>query len=124
MKQSLFVTVALDLHVLPNTGIIPITGEVVFENNLNGTKAETLRSYEITIYNKTDPTDILDSSGVIYAANQIDLNRIYWLAGAENAIPGTIYVIKIDIVTKNQYTMSKNYEFSIFNYDATPFNVE
>lgn len=107
-----------------NTGIIPITGEVVFENNLNGTKAETLRSYEITIYNKTDPTDILDSSGVIYAADQVDLNRIYWLAGAENAIPGTTYVIKIDIVTKNQYTTSKTYEFSIFNYDSTPFNVE
>lgn len=107
-----------------NTGIIPITGEVVFENNLNGTKAETLRSYEITIYNKIDPTDILDSSGVIYAANQIDLNRIYWLAGAENAIPGTTYVVKIDITTKNQYTTSKTYELSIFNYDATPFNVE
>lgn len=106
-----------------NAGVIPIIGEVMFENNLTGTKAETLRSYEITIYNKDDPTDILDTSGTIYTANQIDLNRIYWLAGAENAIATNDYVVDITITTKNQYVGHKQYEFSIFNYDTTPFNI-
>lgn len=106
-----------------NAGIIPIVGEVIFENNLTGTKAETLRSYEITLYNKADPTDILDTSGIIYTADQVDLNRIYWLAGAENANPDIRYIVSITITTKNQYIGHKTYELSIFNYDSTPFDV-
>lgn len=107
-----------------NAGVIPIIGEVIFKNNLSGTKAETLHSYNITLYNKNDVEDILDSSGEIYTAGQVDLNRIYWLAGAENADPANKYVVKINITTKNQYTTYKIYNLEIFNYDPTPFEVE
>lgn len=107
-----------------NAGIIPIVGDVRFENDTNSNNKETLRSYEIKIYEKNHPDNILDSSGVIYTANQVDPNHIYWLAGAENANAGSTYVIDIDFTTKNQYTENKKYEFNIFNYDTTPFAVE
>ena len=106
-----------------NAGVIPIIGEVIFENNLSGTKAETLRSYNITLYNKNDAEDILDESGEIYTAGQVDLNRIYWLVSAENADPANKYVVKVNITTKNQYTTFKTYNLEIFNYDPTPFEI-
>lgn len=110
-----------------NPGIIPIIGRLVFTTkkddekdrlNLSGKIVETLRSYEIEIFNQDNPEEILDSTGTIFTGDFADPNSIYWLADGENAIPGETYVARIHYTTKNQYSATEDFVFKVAEYSV------
>lgn len=115
-----------DLEETPsfNAGTIQVSGRVVFSNNLVGKNEETLRSYRIDIFDENDLDHVITSSGDIFTGDSIDPNRIYWLADMENATIGGNYKMIVSIVTKNQYATIKTYDLEIYDFDATPFEVE
>lgn len=104
-----------------NAGIIPISGEVFFDNNTNQEtlrfySVETLRSYSIEIYETEKPENVLDSIDSVFTGDSANPNRIYWIADCENAIEGIDYTVAITIITKNQYKVTKKFDFNIMTY--------
>ena len=108
-----------------NPGVIPVTGQVIFSSeNLTGKDAETVRSYQISIFNTENPAIVVDTSGVIFTANSADPNQIYWLADGENeTLPlDQEYTVEITVTTKNQYKFTESFIFKLANFlDYTDF---
>ena len=124
-------------------GIVPIAGSVVFtigENIINentqtiteddviiknayiNTKdSETLQRYKVSIIADDTGETIDKTNNWVYTTNNIDPNRIYWLANLTNAEPDTTCTLMIEIITKNQYYFKKEYQIQIANFDAIEF---
>ena len=138
----------IDENIISNVrkvqaGIVPIAGSVVFtmgeniinENDQNITEdditirnayintkdSETLQRYRISIVANGTNEAIDKTEDWIYTTNNIDPNRIYWLANLTNAEPDTTCTLVIEIITKNQYYFKKEYQMQIANFDAIAF---
>jgi len=98
-------------------GIVPIVGSVVF--SIEG--SETLQRYKISVIADSTGEIIDKTDNWIYTTNNIDPDRIYWLANLTNAEPDTTCTIIIEVITKNQYYFKKEYQTQIANFDATEF---
>lgn len=98
-----------------NKGIIPISGQVFFGNDFNDT--ETLQSYNIEILppNSTQP---VYTTKEIYTGNDLNPNNINYKLDLQtlNTEYNTTFHMKVNITTKNQYKMSKLYEFSVADF--------
>jgi hypothetical protein len=60
-----------------NSGIIEVAGHVFFKNNPQNSYEEYMKSYSISIYEKDNPENVLDSIGPVYTAKEADANNIY-----------------------------------------------
>ena len=95
-------------------GVVPITGDITCDG-------ETLQKYKIQIINN-NTGEILDKTDWVYTSNNIEPNKIYWLADTTNAKADDILDVIIDFVTKNQYSFSKTYQMKISNFDTFEFS--
>lgn len=138
----------IDENIISNirkvqAGIVPIAGSVIFtmgeniinENDqniiedditiknayINTKDSETLQRYKISIIADDTSETIDKTENWIYTTNNIDPNRIYWLANLTNAEPDTTCTLVIEIITKNQYYFKKEYQIQIANFDAIAF---
>ena len=104
-------------------GIVPLSGRVnfVYEESISTKDAETMQKYKITILD-TINNEILDATDWVYTNNNIDPNKIYWLADLTNGLEDQIYNVIIEVTTKNQYYFSKTYQIKMANFDALVFN--
>lgn len=116
-------------NIQPNrfpAGIIPIAGNVVFtysDNEQVTTKdAETLRSYQINIWNEDNENEKVVQSEIFYTYSKSDPNEISYLADLTNALSGSDYVIAINCVTKNQYKFTIKYPIRISEYSDLIFS--
>lgn len=106
-----------------NKGIIPINGKVFF-GDANSIETETLQSFYFEIFPENSNTSVFVSD-MVYTGNQLDPNNINYrldLQGidTENSFR---FNLRITIITKNQYVMSKNYTFTIYDYiEMTDFH--
>ena len=114
--------------IKPNSfpaGIIPIAGNVsfVYSGNKISTKdKETLRSYQINIWNKDDPDEgYIVQSETFYTYNNGNPNEISYLADLTNAAAGATYIIAINCITKNQYKFTIEYPIKIIEYSDLIF---
>ena len=138
----------IDENIISNirkvqAGIVPIAGSVIFtvgenitnENTqttteddiiiknayINTKDSETLQRYKISIIADDTGETIDKTANWIYTTNNIDPNRIYWLANLTNAEPDTTCTLVIEIITKNQYYFKKEYQIRIASFDAIEF---
>lgn len=108
-----------------NPGIVPITGSVVFEDaDLPQKETETVQYFQIQVTQR-DKNDVLLDSGKLYTANSLDRNQLNYLLDVnqldiENI---TSYDLYIKFVTKNQYSKTNKYKFTISEFvENTDFN--
>lgn len=89
-------------------GYVHLVGELRSEYEL-------LQSYRFKLKDASTGEMVVDT-GLLYP--NPGSNQINYLLGADNTIPGCRYKLIIDIVTKNQYTLSKSYYIQIAEYDT------
>lgn len=107
-----------------NKGIIPISGQVFFGDSFDDT--ETLQSYNIEIIAK-DSEKTVYTTQEIYTGDNLNPNDINYKLDLQtlDTSYNTEFKMKINITTKNQYKMSKIYEFKIADFlDEATFNPE
>lgn len=100
-----------------NKGIIPISGQVYFGDNNATDETETLQSYWFEILLSISDTVMLTTE-TIYTGNNINQNTIAYnldLAGLDTSDTSN-FRLRVHITTKNNYTMTKDYSFSIAEY--------
>lgn len=102
-----------------NKGIMPISGICYFGESNVTEETETLQSYQIKIFYKSDLTTPVLETDKIYTGLNIDPNDINYKIDLQG-IPTdseTEFVMRIYLITKNQYSfVSKDYEFQIIEY--------
>jgi len=98
----------ITLTGLPSSGVsnfrfpeVPISGTVTFENR-NDT--EKLQSYQVFLYTQSGYS-LLETSDMIYVNMDNYTNEIKYNLKTELQV-GSIYVLKIQIVTSNLYTFA------------------
>lgn len=99
-----------------NKGIIPISGKVFFGDN-SVVETETLQSYKIQILKK-DSEDVVLSSPTIYTGDNLNPNDINYRIDLQgiNTDDEVEFRLRVSIVTKNQYSTSKTYNFQIAEF--------
>lgn len=107
-----------------NPGVVPIVGNAVFTYPSNVKLAtkdqEHLVSYQITI---TDTAgEIVKQSDVVYTKNNLDSDKIYWLADLTNVEPNRTYDITVVCITKNNYSVADTFEIQITSYNDMSFH--
>lgn len=100
-------------------GTVPIAGNLDFVNN---DKTETLQRFKASIISDSTDEVLDETKDWIYTTNNINPNRIYWLANLTNVEPDTDCTLKIEIFTKNQFYLKKEYQIKIANFDPINFN--
>ena len=119
----------ITLTGLPSSGVsnfrfpeVPISGTVTFENR-NDT--EKLQSYQVFLYTQSGYS-LLETSDMIYVNMDNYTNEIKYNLKTELQV-GSIYVLKIQIVTSNLYTFAQDelysVKFKIVANDETKLNV-
>lgn len=99
-----------------NKGIIHLAGLLQFGDGRTG-ETETMQSYRVQVLNGNN-NDVLFSSDLIYTNSSLDPNVIDYLldlAGIDTEDINS-FKIKISATTKNGYSTSKEYPFSIADY--------
>ena len=99
-----------------NKGIIPISGKMFFGEG-STVETETLQSYQIQILNH-NKTEIMMSSPTIYTGDNIDPNDLNYridLQGLDTS-SSIEFVLRIVATTKNQYKLTKDWEFQISDF--------
>lgn len=98
-----------------NKGIIPISGQVFFGNNFDDT--ETLQSYNIEIL-PADNNQVVYQTKEIYTGDELNPNGINYKLDLQtlDTFYSTDFRMRINITTKNQYQMSKIYNFKIADF--------
>lgn len=107
-----------------NKGIIPINGKVFFGDGGNNGETETLQSYTLQVLPRESNTVIYQTEN-IYTGNQIDPNDINYRLDLQAIDTDETheFILRVIITTKNQYVMSKDYEFAIYDYtEMTDFH--
>lgn len=107
-----------------NPGIIPINGHVFFGDG-NNAETETLQSFKIDIIPRDTEAQVVYTTGMIYTGNQLDPNDINYRLDLQGLGSSTTskFLLQITITTKNQYVMSKDYEFNLYEYtEMTDFH--
>lgn len=106
-----------------NQGIVPIGGRVIFGNN-DTSETETLQSYTIDILER-DSKNKVYSTGNIYTGNLLNPNDINYklnLQGIDVSVTRN-FILRLSITTKNQYSMSEDFEFDIADFvEMTDFH--
>ena len=99
-----------------NQGIIPISGKLIFGDG-NVTETETLQSYQIQVLEKNSDNVILETS-TIYTGDNLDPNDINYKIDLQglSISEGTTFRLRVNITTKNQYTLFKTWEFEIADF--------
>lgn len=100
-----------------NRGIIPISGRVIFGEDLQSLETETLQSYKISVLSKSD-NSVLYETKSIYTGDLIDPNVINYKLDLQ-ILPNDIthdLILRFDAVTKNQYKFHKDYDFIIADF--------
>lgn len=98
-----------------NKGIIPVSGQVFFGDGDNN-ETETLQSFKIQVINKHN--EVVLETKTVYTGGEINPNNINYkldLQGLDTSID-TQFTMRVIITTKNQYIMSKDYEFQIAEF--------
>lgn len=99
-----------------NKGILHLSGLLQFGDGRTG-ETETMSSYTVEILNP-NRDDVLYTSDTIYTSNSVDPNAIDYLldlAGLDTSETNT-FRVRVSVITKNNYTMYKDYEFAIADY--------
>lgn len=105
-----------------NKGIVPISGKVFFGEDENN-ESETLQSYQLKVYNAKDELEL--SSPVIYTGDNVNPNDINYKLDTQTLdIQESVeFRLVVSITTKNQYALSKSYDFQIADfYDESSFH--
>lgn len=100
-----------------NKGIIPISGKLYFGNENDSDETETLQSFYVEVITESTEQHVLTSE-TVYTGNNVDPNVISYnldFAGIDTS-SSTDYIMKLHITTSNNYTMTKEYDFSIADY--------
>lgn len=108
-----------------NKGIIPVSGKMFFGDG-SVVETETLQSYQIQILPK-DSDEIVLQSPVIYTGDNVDPNDINYRIDLQglNTDNNQEFVLRIVAVTKNQYTLTKDWDFQIADFlDEETFDPE
>lgn len=106
-----------------NKGLMPISGKVYFmtaSNEVDSSETETLQSYIVQVLDASNE-EILWTSSTIYTADSNNANEINTkidLQELDNTDRDG-YLLRINAITKNQYSFSKDYEFGISQYDTS-----
>ena len=100
-----------------NQGIIPISGKLYFGNENYSDETETLQSFYIEVITRDSKETVLTTE-TIYTGGNFDINTISYnldLSGLN--IDNTVqFIMRIHIITSNNYTMYKDYDFDIADY--------
>lgn len=108
--------VSTDNQLAFNKGIIPITGLLSFGTGNQG-ETETLQSFHIEVLDQ-DSHQVALSTAEIYTGANINPNEINYkldLQGLNTSIT-TKFIMRLTITTKNQYVMTKDYNFQIADF--------
>lgn len=101
-----------------NPGIVPITGSVVFNDaDLPQKETETVQYFQIQVTQR-DKNKVLLDSGKLYTANSLNRNQLNYLLDVNqlDTEDVTSYDIYIKFVTKNQYSKTRKYKFTISEF--------
>lgn len=98
-----------------NKGIIPVSGKVFFGQDTNN-ETETLQSYQLKILSTDE--EVLLTSPVVYTGDNLDPNDINYKLDAQtlDTTDSADFKLGVYITTKNQYTLSKLYDFQIADF--------
>lgn len=111
-----------------NKGLIPISGKLQFfrtSDNLASTEeTETLQRYRFVVYRKEDENkeDPVITTDYIYTGNNINPNDINYRLDVQG-LPtsyGSDFTLTLEYITKNQYSNSQDFEFSIADFLDIP----
>lgn len=99
-----------------NKGIIPVSGNVKFEN---AKESETLESYQIQILS-VDTKEVLYETAKTYTNENKNPNEINARINLQSldTDKNSQFILKILAVTKNQYSFSKSYTFQIAEFST------
>lgn len=100
-----------DVPVSFNQGSIPISGSLYFEDDND---LELMQSYQFKMIDKNNT--VFYDTGIIYPIT--GSNSINCIIHADDALQNTEYDLAATIVTKNQYTLKKNFKIKIANFDG------
>lgn len=73
---------------------------------------DPMQSFRFTLKNAGS---VVADSGIQYPQST---NEINYLFSADNVSPGDKYTLRLDVTTKNQYTLFKEYQIKIAEYDT------
>lgn len=98
-----------------NKGLIPVSGKLYFGDG-NNNETETMQSYCVEVLSTDDET--LMTTSTIYTGGNVDPNVINTKVDLQSLDTSstTEFQLKISITTKNQYTLSKTYDFQIADF--------
>lgn len=111
-----FDTYSTERTIAFNKGIIPISGKLFFGEN-NKVETETLQSFRVQVL--ADQRDeIVFESPLIYTGNNLDPNDINYKLDLQSldTSESVKFRLRIIIVTKNQYTTTKMWDFQIAEF--------
>ena len=106
-----------DSAIAFNKGIIPISGKMFFGEDTNN-ETETLQSYQIKVAAKDNEDTILLTSPTVYTGDNLDPNDINYKLNTQSLDTSETveFIMILTATTKNQYTLSKTYEFQIADF--------
>lgn len=102
-----FETASDDASMTFTTNVVDFVGSLSFEEE---GEEETLGSYRIRLYDEKNV--MLSDSGDIYSSSYNNTNQINYTF-KYNLIDGNSYKIVLDVTTRNLYTESKEYVFTV-----------
>lgn len=100
-----------------NKGIIPISGQMYFGDDNYTDETETLQSYYFEVISK-DTERVMLTSDITYTGSNVNPNTISYnldLAGLDTSTV-TNLVLRVHATTANNYTLVKDYDFTIAEY--------
>lgn len=98
-----------------NKGIIPIVGSMYFGDNSH-VETETMQSYQINVLDAEN--NILLASPTIYTGDNVDPNDINYKIDLQKITIDAANELILEVIgtTKNQYKVTKTYEFQLEEY--------
>lgn len=99
-----------------NKGIIPVSGKMFFGDG-SVVETETLQSYKLQVLSEDGSIVVLETSE-IYTGDNLDPNDINYKLDLQGLDTDASIKFKLKIIatTKNQYVLSKNWDFEIADF--------
>lgn len=108
-------------EIVFNKGIIPLTGQVFFGEELVPSEKDEIQSFRVCVLPRDKLTPIYKDSGEIFTSRQVNPNSLNYnldLAGIETKDDQTKFRIRIYYLTRNQYQAYKDYYITIAEFVA------
>jgi hypothetical protein len=109
-----------DQDVIFTNSVFDFVGKMYFAEN-NDVEKETLKQYQLKVYDLDSPNEIFGDSGIVYT-DSYSPNEINYTLEKELQ-DGSSYKVVCTYTTENNYTETLNYYFSVMLYSLEAMDI-